>query len=221
MARRKGNNTRHSECERKKNTRNELKAVIIACEDSMSSRLYFLAIFEELKKNHQITASSLVVAEHKHTNPKGVLDDLLNYPGYQDFDHKWIVIDRDVSRPNTGGNSLEEFNGAIDRANAKKIKVAYANPCFEIWFLLHYEYRNTAIDRDELNKQLERDYQYNKSKLLKIEPFLQQTAIKNAKKLIDSWISTQGKAVPATDNPSTTVHELVEILNSLRSIIEH
>jgi len=204
--------------ERIKNTRDERKAVLIACEDSVSAPLYFNAIFYDLKINHAIAASSLVIAEHKHTDPLGVLQDLLDHPSYEDFDHQWIVIDRDEERTNGGGHTLECFNQAIAKADGKGIKVAYSNPCFEIWYLLHFEYRNTAIDRDELCKQLERDHQYKKNELLILNQEQQDTAIKNAQKLIKSWDAVQGITFPATDNPSTTVHDLVKLLNGFKKL---
>ncbi len=75
---------------RKQAVRDERQMLVIACEDTKSSRFYFEAIFNELKMNHAIAASSLIIAKHQHTDPKGILDDLLNYPDYQDFDHRWI-----------------------------------------------------------------------------------------------------------------------------------
>lgn len=207
---------------RKQNTRDELKMLLIACEDSVSAPLYFRAIFSDLKENHAISASSLVIAKHNSTHPKGVLQDLLDHPNYQDFDNKWIVIDRDEKRINKkgdiGGYTPEQFEQAIDAAKSKKIKVAYSNPCFEIWYLLHFEYRNTAIDRVELNDILERDYQYAKNKLFSqvLDQKLQNTAIENSKQLIQVWVDMQGTIKPVTDNPSTTVHDLVELLNSFK-----
>lgn len=202
---------------RTQDSRNERETLIIACEDGVSAPLYFKEIFSDLKKNHAIAASSLVIAKHKHTDPKGVLKDLLEHPNYQGFDHQWIVIDRDEERTNSGGHTSENFNQAIASADSKGIKVAYANPCFEIWYLLHFKYRNTAIDRNELYNQLERDYQYMKNKLFFPDHKQQITAIRNAKKLIQSWIDTQGRTSPSTDNPSTTVHDLVELLNKFKN----
>jgi hypothetical protein len=140
------------------------------------------------------------------------LQDLQNHQGYDEFDHQWIVIDRDEERTNSGGHTLENFTQAITIAKSKGIKVAYSNPCFEIWYLLHFEYRNTAIDRDELVEKLELNYQYAKNKLFAVvlNQDLQITAIKNAQKLHNASQS-------ATDNPNTTVHELVKLLNGFKT----
>jgi hypothetical protein len=202
--------------QRTQDTQDERSMLLIACEDSVSAPLYFRAIFNDLKNNYAIAASSLVITKHKHTDPDGILDDLLNHPNYKDFDHQWIVIDRDVERTNGGGHTLKNFNQAIARARDKKIKVAYSNPCFEIWYLLHFDYRNTAIDRDELVKLLKHDYQYSKNKLFFPNQDRQKTAIRNATNLIQSWVDPQGTTKPATDNPSTTVHDLVTLLNGFK-----
>jgi hypothetical protein len=168
----------------------------------------------------------------------GVLNDLKRYKkdskSYKDFDHKWIVIDRDSPRVNGGGHSKEDFNNALKNAKSKKsnfnIEVAYANDSFELWYLLHFEYRNSAISRDEILtqviKRLKEHDTYKFSKLSKdnikqenytkmifetLKP-LQGDAIKNAKKLLDSYGDEHN---PERDNPSTRVHLLVEVLNGL------
>lgn len=87
---------------RAQNIRIERETIILACEGTKTEPLYFDAIFSDLKRNHKIAVGSLIIAEHHHTNPKGVLQDLLNHPDYQSFDHQWIVIDRDEERTNGG-----------------------------------------------------------------------------------------------------------------------
>ena len=148
MSRRKDSDTKKLErkqkkLDRKKNIRKELARVIIACEGLVTERNYFDSIFSELKQNHNIAKTSLVIAKHKHTDPMGVLKDLEKALEKDDeFEHKWIVIDRDEMKPNGGGHSLENFNGAISSATSKGIQVAYSNPSFEIWYLDCYELEN-------------------------------------------------------------------------------
>ncbi|CAA6819702.1 MAG: RloB-like protein, partial [uncultured Sulfurovum sp.] len=148
---------------RKVNDRTTVPDLIIACEDSVSSPTYFRVLVNSLIEEKIVTQDSFVIAGHKHTNPMGVLSDLKNYEDengkiYKDFDHKWIVIDRDRERVNGGGHSKEEFNNALKNAKNNRsnlnVEVAYSNDCFELWYLLHFEYRNTAISRDEIVTQV-------------------------------------------------------------------
>lgn len=228
-----------SDFKRRVNDKVTVPDIIIACEDSVSSPTYFQMIVDRLIEKKIITQDSFVIAKHKHTNPMGVLYDLKNYKNengknYKDFDYKWIVIDRDSERLNGGGHKKEDFNNALKDAKSKKsnlnIEVAYSNDSFELWYLLHFEYRNTAISRDETVKQVIK-------KLKEIEPHkfsqltknnikqenytkyifetlkpLQDEAIRNSKILLESYGDEHN---PESDNPSTRVHLLVEILNAL------
>ena len=226
--------------DRKKNNKNKVPDVILSCEDSVSAPTYFQRIIDNLIKEKKITQDSFIIVPHLDiTHPSGVLKKLKEYKDengktYKDFDHKWIIIDRDIERVNGGGHKAEDFNLAINNAKSKKsnfnIEVAYANDSFELWYLLHFEYRNTAILRDEistslikklktidphlflkLNKKNIKDKNYTKH-IFNTLLSLQNTAIKNAEKLLNSYSSSHN---PEKDNPSTTVHKLVKILNNL------
>jgi hypothetical protein len=210
-------NTRREE--RKKNLKNELVRVILACEGTVTESNYFRSIFRELINNHNIAKTSLIIVKHSHTDPKGVLSDLEKALENDDeFEHKWIVIDRDEMQPNGGGHEVENFNGAISSANAKGIQVAYSNPSFELWYLLHFEYRNSPIDRDAVIKELKKyvDYTKNSQTIYQEILPLQEVAIANAKRLKATYEVDSRKVNPTIDNPSTTVFELVEVLNGLK-----
>ena len=247
MGRRRGGDKIHNkkkelekkDFKRRVNDKKTVPDIIIACEDSVSSPTYFQMIVDKLIEKKRITQDSFVIAKHNHTNPIGVLSDLKAYTDengktYKDFDHKWIVIDRDRERVNGGGHKKEDFNNALQNAKSKKsnlnIDVGYSNDSFELWYLLHFEYRNTAISRDDivkqvikklkekeahkfskLNKDNIKQENYTKSIFETLKP-LQDVAIRNAKKLLESY----GKGHnPESDNPSTRVHLLVEVLNSI------
>lgn len=222
---------------RERENKNKVPDVIIACEDEVSAPTYFKMIVSKLIKEKIITQDSFVIADHKHTNPLGVLEDLKNYKSdngkiYKNFEHKWIVIDRDIERVNGGGHKREDFNNAIIGAKLSKVEVAYVNDSFELWYLLHFDYRNTAILRDEiLEKVIEKLQTKNPHKFsqlnkknIKQENYtklifdelleLQETAIKNAGRLFNSY---RGNHNPESDNPSTNIHLLVEVLNSLKN----
>ena len=216
--------------------------IIIACEDSISSPTYFQMIIDELIAERKITQDSVVIVPHDgSTHPTGVLSNLKSYTNifgktYKDFTHKWIVIDRDYEGVNGGGHTAEDFNNALSNAKSKKsnlnIEVAYANDAFELWYLLHFEYRTTAISRDELlklvinrlkqldpykfsklNKENIKQSNYTKYIFEALLP-LQKVAIANARKLLSSYGSDHN---PERDNPSTTIHCLIEVLNNLDS----
>lgn len=224
------------------NDRNTVNDVIIACEDSVSSPAYFKMIIEQLIKAKKITQDSIVIVPHDGaTHPTGVLANLKSYKNqygktYKEFDHKWIVIDRDVEKVNAGGHTAQDFNNAFSNARNRRkdlnINVAYANDAFELWYLLHFEYRTTAIIRDEIVQQvikklkeiephkfasLNRDNikQANYAKLIfETLQNSQSIAIDNATRLLNSYGENHN---PENDNPSTTIHRVVILLNGMAS----
>jgi hypothetical protein len=209
--------------ERKEKTKKELERIILACEGTVTEKDYFESIFKELMDIKGISKTSLVIAKHAHTNPKGVLHDLeMELEKDDEFEYKWIVIDRDEMRVNGGGHSLEDFNAAISSAKAQGINVAYSNPSFEIWYLLHFEYRNTGIDRDEVIVKLNRyiDYVKNSKKIFFEIKEKQIDAIGFSKRLEAEYRTGGRELNPAMDNPSSTVYQLVEQLNKFKDLSE-
>ena len=218
---------------RKKANKELVTSIIIACEDSVSSPTYFKMIIDTLKQERKITPHSIIVPHDGHTEPTGVLNNLKKYNKngftYKDYEHKWIVIDRD-----SGGHTKENFKEALKNAKNKRkdlhIDVAYSNDSFELWYLLHFDYRNTAIMRNEIIEKViiklkevephifskltkynikEESYTKHISKALLSR---QKKAIKHAKKLLN-----RNHHKPEDDNPSTTVYKLVILLNSLQN----
>lgn len=125
------------------------------------------------------------------------------------FDQVWCVFDRDdcVRR---------RFNTALQLAARHGFLVACSIEAFELWFLLHFQYMDAALDRrqyiDILNGQLAVPYRKN-SETIYAELLDHQTAaIKNGKRLFRNY----GSEVDYDNNPSTTVFKLVEELNKYR-----
>ena len=97
--------------------------------------------------------------------------------------------------------------------------MAYSNPSFELWFLLHFVNQQAEVEDCQslirLLKQPGRlhDYEKNKDYFDGLKP-LQATAIQRAKARANQ-IQNQGiEPISRQSNPLTTVWELVEYLNS-------
>jgi hypothetical protein len=102
---------------------------------------------------------------------------------------------------------------AITRARDIGVDVAWSNPSFEIWYLLHFQFRNTGIHRDDvvekLGECLQRAYvKSDKSLFSSLFPKLND-AIRNANRLLRR---AEEEKLPAQVNPATTVVVLVEKL---------
>lgn len=124
-----------------------------------------------------------------------------------DYAQVWCVFDRDSF-------SAEQFNAALDLAQRHNIQVAYSNEAFELWYLLHFDYHNTALSRSQycnmLTKRLGIPYRKNDPDIYDRLADRQSTAIQNAQRLLDFYGPGHN---PECDNPCTTVHQLVQELN--------
>ncbi len=122
------------------------------------------------------------------------------------YDQVWCVFDRDSNTP-------ENFNNALVMANARGFKVAYSNEAFELWYLLHFNFYDAAIERQDYYSKLTRllGYRYEKNMQDMYDKLFdkQEQAIENAENLLSRYHISN----PVDDNPSTTVHLLVQELN--------
>ena len=122
-----------------------------------------------------------------------------------DYDQAWCIFDKDDFPE-------KNFNDAIAIARRNGIRVAYSNQSFELWYVLHFDYMHSAITRQGymriLNVKLNKEYKKNSLSIYDELHDHQATAISNAKTLFEENHSSR----PAKDDPSTTVHLLVEQL---------
>lgn len=127
-----------------------------------------------------------------------------------EYDQVWCVFDRD---PHVDSITPEDFNNAFKNAKTNGFNIAYSNECFELWYILHFEFLDTGLPRSNyegrLTKHLGQKYEKNDPKMYDKLREQQPIAIRNAEKLLANY----DRSNPEQDNPSTTVHLLVQALN--------
>lgn len=218
----------------KVNKPSALRCILVVCEGKETEPNYFKWWNKELenikrKVNLDMMAQINVVPVYmievkgEGKNTESLVEQAIKYRKQADikgFDYfkVWCVFDRDSFKP-------EQYNTAIEKARAENIEVAYTNEAFELWYLLHFNYVDTGVSREQYKEKLtnclygkKSDKKYKKNDPQMYETLLnhpnadQQQAIQHAKKLLKCY---KGQTNYADHNPSTTVHELVEFLNDL------
>jgi len=123
------------------------------------------------------------------------------------FDQIWCVFDKD-------DNPDKNFEKAISLSRKHKIKIAYSNECFELWYLLHFHYTQNAMNRPEYIKRLSellgKPYTKNSIEMYDLILSKQNDGIRNAEKLMSQYLPIHTASLR---RPSTTVHFLVNELN--------
>ncbi len=191
------------------------KRYLIVCEGTKTEPNYFMSLEKDLKP-HVVelkimgegdnTVNLVTLAEEFVDNERAA---------GRNIDEVWIVFDID-SFPD------QDINSAVEMAEARGFHPAYSNEAFELWYLLHYEYCDSALSRTtysrRLKKYIGKRYQKNDEEMYEIlkESGNQTQAIQSAKRLHEIH-SSNGKT-PADSNPSTLVYELIEELKKYLDI---
>jgi hypothetical protein len=187
--------------ERQTNTREVRQRFLIVCEGTETEPKYFDGFRMPI-----VSVRTVGMAQ----SPIQIIDAAIRLRDEAErdsnrYDQTWGMFDRDTW-------TINDFNNAFHKARANGIKVAYSNEAFELWFLLHFEYCNTATPRAEfarrISNYLPAEYAKNSRTMYdQLRPRV-ETAVRNAERLLEQYDPPN----PATDNPSTTVHLLVKEL---------
>lgn len=195
---------------RKKAKKLEIRQILILCEDTKSSRDY-LASYpynKELVQIHCIgtgkNTDSLMLEAIKRASDAARRGNA--------FEQVWVVFDKDSF-------TQQQFNRTFDLAKSRnEIIACWSNESFELWYLLHFHYRDTAIARKELVSNITKliGKKYDKADLAMYAELKDRTniAIRNASRLAFE----NSKNGDPHRNPSTLVHELVNRLLDLAKI---
>lgn len=201
-------------------------------------RVYFLIVCEGQKTEpHYFSSFNSVLPPYtldietqgEGCDPLGVVDAAieLRRTSSKPLNSVWAVFDKDDFPPS-------RFRQAIEKADKHGIKCAWSNEAFELWYVLHFHYRNTPMSRTEYQKCIEKEmnqkmferdgkkgkFSYRKNAkdmhdlLLKYGDEAQ--AIKWGKKLSESFNNTEY----AKHNPCTMVFRLVDELNNPGKVLE-
>jgi hypothetical protein len=199
---------------RRKDIRDYRQRTLIVCEGARTEPNYFDSFPKDESKYY---VEPVGTGYNTHSLVRRAIE--IQKTSIQPFNKIWCVFDRDGE--NNRGFPIENFNKAFEIARDNGIEIAYSNQAFEIWYLLHFNYYDSALDRtqycEKLSELLGQKYEKNDRDMYKKLIEKQPKAIENAKRLLKFHFEDKGRNDPAKDNPSTTVYKLVEELNKMLS----
>lgn len=208
MGRRIEHNRRISN-DRVRKVRKQKSKLLIAAEGKNKTEKTYFSNFEDGKKTYNIT-----YARGNNTDPLKLVKMLIKEIDelkldLQDDDVAYCIFDTDVD-PNKN-KIIEE---AIQLARKNNIKIITSSPCFELWFLLHYDYTTANMDSEEVIKRL-KEYYPKYEKNINIYPDIIKEidlAIDRAKKLEKYQTDNNRRIGTVEANPNTEVYKIVEYL---------
>lgn len=208
MGRRVEHNRRISN-DRVRKVRKQKSKILIAAEGKNKTEKTYFSNFEDGKKSYNIT-----YARGNNTDPLKLVKMLIKEIDelkldLQDDDVAYCIFDTDVDP-----NKNKIIEDAIQLAKKNNIKVITSSPCFELWFLLHYDYTTANMNNEEIIKRL-KSYYPKYAKNINIYPDIIEkidSAIERAKKLEEYQIDNIRKIGTVEANPNTEVYKIVEYL---------
>ncbi len=171
---------------RRPSSRNIAQKILIVCEGSKTEPIYFNSIRNDLRS---LTLNIIVLPHQNKTDPHSIIERLIkerqqrkdNQQWSKEYE-AWAVFDGDEHIE----KNLANWQSAIALAKSQKINLAIKNPCFELWYLIHFQDHFAQINRDSLINLLRKHIaDYDKSMCLDTNPLklLTEQAIQRADKI--------------------------------------
>lgn len=132
---------------RKENIRSKIVRFLIVCEGERTEPNYFKKLidnhYSEVRKEDIMgVGQSTCAMVEKTRNLRAQLEQKRGLT----YDRVWVVFDKD---------DFTDFNEAILLAEQYGFGCAWTNEAFELWYLLHFIYLDTSINRTSYIEKLE------------------------------------------------------------------
>ncbi len=209
------------ETKRTRGNNPERKYFLIVCEGKKTEPNYFEAIKKELPRG----ILENVDIEGLGKNTISIIEEAikLREQAFKEssrvYDEVWAVFDKD-SFPD------KNFNNAINRGESLKQKIdcAWTNEAFELWYLLHFQYVDVGMSREnykpfierELTQKMGKPYTYQKNSADMYAILQKYGNEKQATIWAESLEKLYDNKEFSAHNPCTKVHKLVSKLKGLK-----
>lgn len=210
--------SRRKSWENNEDLKNTRCIFLLVCDDKKTSPIYF--------NNYNIRNNPLKI-ETPDSGGKDpltlvqfavdLLKDEYDYLNLDNGDAVWCVFDRDDV-------PLDKITQAYDLAKEKNINVCFSNPCFEVWFLLHFtDYTFTLGKCDNvITKLKEHIPKYAKNVNYYNDKLKANTkdAVRRAKKLCELHENCGTCLIGRDSDPSTQVYTIIEAISKFTGCLD-
>ncbi|MDG6224564.1 MAG: RloB family protein [Candidatus Thermoplasmatota archaeon] len=195
---------------RRDRTRRSFNTVLVVCEGLKTERIYLKGLNERYGRVHILPVHS--GSTDVRSMVRFAVGKRREYQFREgDGNETWCVFDVDEKDD-------DELLQWIPYAERNGVMVALSNPSFELWYLLHFDYRPGPTDRYKVLEDLKRSIpDYEKSGCYNhiLYP-LTMNAIDNSKRLNKEHSRIGVDLNSKKANPSTQVFKLIEAVKLLK-----
>ena len=188
--------------ERRKSTRKPLKRFYLVCEGKNTEPNYF----EALVAHFALTTINLIPVGGSGA-PQTIVAKAISISAgldrkhsFEEGDEVWAVFDCDLH---------EQYESARNDCRQKGIHLAYSNPCFELWLILHHELYEKSDDHHAVQRHYATlDPHYSKCNGKNCDFSLLSAHVERAEKFAIQQLNNRAAQMRHEGRPSTTVHLL-------------
>jgi hypothetical protein len=188
----------------------ERQYFLIVCEGARTEPIYFDYLRRFLPKNLLETIEIIGQGDNTINIVRKAMEERdarAANPIKPRFDEVWAIFDKD-DFPNN------RFDNAVTLANQNGINNGASNQAFELWYVLHFQFLQTAIRREAyftiLTNILGFKYEKNSSKV--VEDLFKKGNVRQAIKWAHDLERMHEGKTPSASCPSTNVYKLVDRL---------
>ena len=196
---------------RKNNIRNRKPIILLALEGKNKTERYYFTRMAATQSKFSIR-----IVPGNFTDAKNLADSIIKYRkridiGNENGDAAFCVFDLDADV-----DKAHVARVVIDSEIKSDFQCIVSNPCFEVWYLLHFNYSTKQyFYSDEILEELRKwipEYTKSTDMFQLLDGIVTNKAIRNAKQLeaFQKELGMQRGDVDA--NPVTEVYKIVELL---------
>lgn len=194
----------------KRKQRNIRKLIVLGLEGKNQTECLYFSEIERLQNNYHF-----IFHKTNDTDPLKIINNTAKDAKKQGLNFKHGDIAAAAFDMDLDNVKINEYKKIIELAKDKNIDIFSSNPCFELWYLLHFRYSTKPYNSckeviDELKKYMP-DYRKNRCDFNILEPHTHE-AIKNAKQLQTSMVLNSYNKNSIVNNPNTDIYKIVEIV---------
>ena len=183
---------------------------IIVCEGTETEILYFT------KFRKRYCGLGIETPKTPKTDPIGLVRFAVRLMRQRELDLKggaqlWCVFDADH-------NTDDAMQKAVELAKGK-VRIAFSNPSFEFWYLLHFEYYSSKLDQQKLLDRLHK-FMPNYTKNMDVFDFLdskRKKAAERARRLNRMHELNNVSLLSTRSNPSSQAFLLTEEIDRIKA----
>lgn len=186
----------------KRKSREAKKIFLIVCEGTTEEKY-----FTEFRINKRLSSVTVDIIPSKKaggTDSRTLVEFAIDKKRDNIYEHIWCVFDCDENK---------NIEATFQIAQKEDIQIAFSNPCFELWILLHYQDHRAFVERDKIIPMIKKyikDYDKTMDGLYEKTKDKIYMSISRAEQLEEMHLKN---CKEKNSNPSTSVYKLINSLN--------